>query len=268
MAIKHTYDSLDEIPEALREDYTEVDGKFVLGVLKDFVPKTAVEDVSGLKSALHKEREAHREAERKARQIAEQYAGFDLEEYNAMKEAAAQAEEDRAKKAGEFDSLKQQMLEGFSKKEATLREENAKLTASIEKQVATAAAASALAEHKGDAKLLGLTVQQAIKVFREDDGSFVARVVDDAGNPRMGADGKYLTVSEFVAGMREDDSYSKAFLGSGSSGGGTPPGSGQPGGSGAKGGIPSDLKRSSMTPRQKADFLKEHGLEELMKLPA
>ena len=93
------------------------------------------------------------------------------------------------------------------------------------------------------------------------------RIVDDADNPRINGDGKYLTVSDYVRELRENETFAGAFTGAGSSGGGTPPGAGQGSGS-QKGGIPSNLKRGSMTPKEKVAFIKEHGEDEFLKLPA
>ncbi len=65
-----TADSLDAVPESFRSAAFETkDGKFVYA--ED-------EDVSGLKSALQKEREAKREAENRAKQLADEAAKADL----------------------------------------------------------------------------------------------------------------------------------------------------------------------------------------------
>ncbi|MGH9884381.1 MAG: hypothetical protein ACREBE_02560, partial [bacterium] len=52
MALKAVVDSLDEIPEGIRGEYEEVDGKFRLTV----DGADALVDNSGLKQALEKER--------------------------------------------------------------------------------------------------------------------------------------------------------------------------------------------------------------------
>lgn len=65
MALKFIIDTLEEIDERLRGEYEEKDGKFHLKV--DGLP--APEDVSGLKSALQKEREARSKAEKRISDI-------------------------------------------------------------------------------------------------------------------------------------------------------------------------------------------------------
>jgi hypothetical protein len=268
MTIEAIVDSLDNVPEDLRDEYAEVDGRYQLKALQGFVPKDNVEDVTGLKSALQKEREAAREAQRKLRQQQEQFAGFDMDEYNALKEQQAKAEEERAKKAGEWDNLKQQLVDKHSSDKAAWEQEKAKLLNAFTGQVSEAAAVQALAEHKGNPLFLKSHVLGAIKVVQDDSGKFITQVVDDAGNPRMNGEGKFLTVSDYVKELRENEAFAGAFAGAGSSGGGTPPGAGQGNGSRGKGGIPSNLKRGEMTARQKVDFIKEFGNDEFMKLPA
>lgn len=268
MTIEAVVDSLDSIPEEFRDDYVEVDGRYQLKALEGFVPKDSVEDVTGLKSALHKERESAREYARKLRQVQEQYGGIDLDEYNALREQQAKADEERRKKAGEWDSLKQQLVDKHGSEKAAWEKEKAGLLKAFEGQVSEAAAVQALAEHKGNPLFLKSHVLNAIKVVQDDSGRFITQVVDDAGNPRMNGDGKFLTVSDFVRELRDNEAFAGAFLGTGSSGGGTPPGAGQGQGSRGKGGIPSDLKRSTMTPLQKVDFIETHGHDEFMKLPA
>jgi hypothetical protein len=69
------------------------------------VPADKVEDVSGLKSALQKERENNKNLAATKRQLEEQYGGIDPEEYQRLKELEAQEEERKAEKKGEWDKL-------------------------------------------------------------------------------------------------------------------------------------------------------------------
>ena len=83
----------------------------------------------------------------------------------------------------------------------------------------------------------------------------------------MNGEGNFLTVRELVSEMRDSETFAKAFEATTKGGGGTPPSGGGGGGGGRKGGIPSDLKRSAMSTKDKVAFIKEHGEEEFMKLP-
>ena len=60
MALKLTLDSLDGLDDGVKSLYAEKDGKYRLDV-------EGIEDTSGLKSALEKERTARRELEKRAK---------------------------------------------------------------------------------------------------------------------------------------------------------------------------------------------------------
>ena len=154
MALKPIVEDLGEIPEQLREEYVETDNGYQLKVLQDFVPRENVEDVSGLKSALQKERENARASAKKVRELESQFGGIDLEELEELRQEKARAEEERAKKAGEWDKLKNQMVEKHTQEVAQLKEEMAKVRSAYEDQFVDAAVLAAIIEHKGIALLL------------------------------------------------------------------------------------------------------------------
>jgi len=268
MPLQATVDSLDGLPEEIHDAYEKTDdGKYRLSILKDLVPKDQIEDVSGLKSALSKERENAKTAAQRARQLEEQYSGFDPEEYQRLKELEAQEEERKAEKKGEWEKLKSQMTEQHQTELGKREEREKKLLAALERKTIDADAVAALNEYKGNVTLLLPHVKGHVKMV-EEDGSFVARVVDDAGNPRVNGEGNYLTVRELVSEMRDQETYANAFDNTVKSGGGTPPGGGGGKPPGGKGAIPSDLKRSTMSTKEKVAFIREHSEDEYMNLPA
>ena len=268
MTLEAFVTDLEGVDENLRSEYTETDDGFQLKVLNGFVPKDKVEDVTGLKSALHKERENARTATRRARELEDQFGGFDPDELNTLREEKLKAEEDRAKKAGEWDKLKEQLVTQHQDEVGKLKADNASLKTAYDSQLIDSEVVTAIAAEKGNAMLLKPHVRDHVKVVRDDAGLFSVQVVDDAGNPRVDGTGKFLEVLELVREMRDQETFAGAFIGTQSSGGGTPPGGGDGGGGGGKGGIPSDLKRGSMTPRQKVDFINAHGDAEYQQLPA
>ena len=81
MALKLTLDSLDGVDEAIKSLYVEQDGKFKLAV-------DGLEDTSGLKSALEKERKARRDAEQRAKLA---LSDEELEEVERLRSEAAKA---------------------------------------------------------------------------------------------------------------------------------------------------------------------------------
>lgn len=271
MGLETEVESLDTIPEQLRDEYVETeDGTYRLKILENYVPADKVEDVSGLKSALQKERESARKANKTLAQLKEQYGEIDPEEYAALKEAQQQAEEDKAKKAGEWDKLKSQMVEKHNQALQAKDKEIQGVLGVLERKLVDAEAVSALNELEGNATLLLPHVKNHVRMIKDDDtGEYVARVVDDAGNPRVNGEGKYLTVRELVSEMRDQDAFAAAFKSTMRSGGGTPPGGGEGESSGGKGGTPSkDLKRSKMSRKDKVAYIKEHGEDAYFSLPA
>lgn len=139
MALDLIVDSLDALPETLRDLYVADGAKFKLDV-------SGIEDTSGLKSALEKERKSARESEAQSR--AWKSLGKTTEEIQALIEAQAKSEEDSALKAGEFDKLRKLDLEK-SQAELTRRDaERASMQKSLESHLIDAAAISAIAQHK------------------------------------------------------------------------------------------------------------------------
>jgi hypothetical protein len=267
MPLSATLESLEGLPEEFHEDYeADENGKFQLKLLKGMVSSDKVEDVSGLKSALQKERENNKTLTSAKRKLEEQMGDVDVEEYQRLKELEAKAEEDKAAKAGEWDKLRNQMTEKHKEELAKRGDRESFLVSALEKKTIDAEAISALNELKGNVTLLLPHVKGHVRMV-EEDGAFVARVVDDAGNPRVNGEGKFLTVSELVSEMRDQETYATAFDSTVKPGGGTPPGGGGSKPGGRKGEIPSDLKRSAMATKDKVSFIKEHGEDAFMALP-
>lgn len=65
MALKYKYQSMDEIPEAVRANYTERDGAFILNV--EGMPEDLSANVSRLTESLQKERNDHKATREKLR---------------------------------------------------------------------------------------------------------------------------------------------------------------------------------------------------------
>src|SRR5690606_7438402 len=115
-----------------------------------------------------------------------------------------------------------------------------------------AEATSALAEAKGSVDLLLPHIRNAARVVEREDGSFGVEIASKEGGPRVNGSGQNMTIKELVQEMRQSEVFGRAFDASGQSGTGKVPGA--TGGTGA-------LKRSQMTPDQKAEYLNKHGQE-------
>lgn len=211
MALKFTVDTLDTIPEAQRSLYKQDGDAFRLDL-------DGYEDPAGLKSALDKERKAAKDAVAMAKAWKE--LGKTPEEIQELLAAQAQADRDKLTKAGEWDKLRGQMTEQHQAQLAK-RDDVAKvLRGQLEKHLVDAAGVAAIAAAKGSAGLLLPHVKARVKVI-EDGGEFAVRVVDAAGNPRVNGKGEFLSISDLVGEMRQDEIFAPAFMAPDASGGGS-----------------------------------------------
>lgn len=219
MAIKAIVTKLEDEPEALREHYAEKDGKFVLSV--DPVDGFALEDVSGLKSALGAERT---ERERLQTQVVK----FKDIDPDKAREALAKLEElgniDPAKEADKlantkFEAAKAQLLEKHTADLSQRDDRITRLTGAMDKLVRQAAATAAIAEAKGSVELLLPHVLASTRVKETDEGEFVVEVVDAKGNVRIGdSKGSPMDIKGLVAEMRQHETFARAFEGDGHTG--------------------------------------------------
>ncbi len=185
------------------------------------------------------------------------------DEIQALLEQQAQREQEDLEKKGQWDTLKQQMVDQHTNEKNTLVGERDTAFKELNNYVAENAALAAINEHKGSVKVLLPHVLSRVKVQKDEaTGKRVAVVLGDDGNPRVNSEGKFLGPSDLVKEFRGDAEFSRAFGGPPGGGGGTPPGSGGGGGT-----PPGSKKRSEMSTQDKAAFIREHGQTEYLKLP-
>ena len=240
MALQLVIDSLESVAEPMRGLYQPDGDKFRLDV-------AGIEDTTGLKSALQKEREAAKTATKQATAWAS--LGKTPEEIQALLEAQAQAEHDKLTKNGEWDKLKAQMTEQFGTERAQLQTQLKTKDGAIERYLIDAQATAAISELKGSSALLLPHVKASVKVV-EDGGEYVTRVVDAAGNPRVNAKGDFLTIHDLVSEMRQSDVFSRAFDSSGASGGGA-----QGGGQGTGSKTIKQAQFDALPPKERAKLM-------------
>lgn len=221
MTLKLTLDNLDGVDEAIKAYYVEQDGKFKLAV-------DGLEDTSGLKSALEKERKARRDAEQRAKLA---LSDEEMEEVERLRAEAA-----RAKGADEI--VNQIKARHAKELEARTKEAQA-YRASLEKTVLESTASKLLAEHKGNVSLLMPHIQAALRV-EETDGQFQVVPANAA------------SLEEVVTGLKT--TFPAAFSDSGHSGSGAVGGGG--GGAGRTMKI-SDF--NNLAPKAQADFMAKGG---------
>ena len=191
MALKLIVDSLDGLDDGTKALYAEKDGKYRLDV-------EGIEDTSGLKSALEKERTARRELEKRAKAALSE---DDMEEYARLK-----AEADKGK---DKDEILKSMRARHEKELEQSRQEAAAVKARLEKTVLESTATQLLAKHGGNVSLLLPHILGQLRP-EEIDGNLSVVPANAA------------TIDDVVSGLKS--SFPQAFAapatsGSGASGG-------------------------------------------------
>lgn len=221
MALALTVDKIDSVPEALRSEYVEKDGKFHLNV--DGMP-----DVTGLKSALQSERDRASALDKTSKEWAK--LGKTPAEIAEMVEAARKKEEDAALKAGKFDEVLATHL-GNAKQErdtavgAAQKERDSALgiarNAIIGNNV-TGALAKAKATAEG-IDLLTERLGKRIDIKFGDDGAETVTILEADGKTPMVGSGKggLATYDDLVKEATKN--YPSLFSASGAGGSGTDP---------------------------------------------
>jgi polyhydroxyalkanoate synthesis regulator phasin len=263
MALKAVVEILDEVPEALREEYTEADGRYILDV--EAVDGFALEDVKGLKNALSRQ-------QADAKRFKDQLKAFgDMSPDEAKKAAERLAElEELTNSKGDVearikDGIKNREDQLVTKYKKELDEKDSRishLTGKLEGALVDSRAAEAIREAKGSVELLLPHVKRYVRM-NEVDGQFVAQVVDDQDNPRISLKSNStdpMSIQELVKEMSGKDTYAPAFAGSGASGGGVAGtrGGGSPSGTG-KFTLTSEQARDTATYRRAREAAAKEG---------
>lgn len=237
-------DSIDSVPEALRGEYAEKDGKFHLNV-------NGLEDTAGLKSALKKERDAAAAAGKQAKALADKVASWerlgktDLE-VQEMLDNAEKARLEALAKSGDRDALLADTRDKAAKALAKEMEKWGAEKSSLESELnlARSSERSAIVETKVNTALVkAKATEEGLDLLTERLGKrIVVETVDGERTIKiMQADGKTLMAgNDKDGGATFDDLVREAtekwpslFQGSGAGGGGKSSKDGS-GGTGAK----------------------------------
>lgn len=231
MALKAIIDKLDGVAEGLREIYRTgtkeegLEGKFVLQV--EGADGWALENVSGLKTALGRERTRAESAEKKVAKFGEldpDTVKASLDRLTELESLDPKKEADRLAQA-KIDAATKQLIEKHNQEMQTATGRLAKLGKTVETLMVDNVAIKALEGHKGNVDLLLPHVKSQVRLKDGEDG--VVEVVDREGNVRIGdAQGKPMTVDQLVEEMSKSEKFAQGFAGSGHSGSGAAPNAG------------------------------------------
>ena len=218
MALKLKIDKAawEGLEEGFRELYTEKDGEYILGV-------EGLEDTSGLKSALEKERADRAKYEKDVKEWAK--FGKTREEIQKLIEQAAEAERKELERKGEWDKLREQLVQKHTAELEAKNKELAEKDKAISAYLIDSRATEAIAKNDGNARLLLPHVKGRCRVVNENGKYSVQVLTPDGSAPMVDSSGNPLSIEDFVKSMRDDEDFQSAFkakggTGSGSKGGG------------------------------------------------
>lgn len=251
-----------EVPEAQRALYEEKDGKFLLGAVE-------FEDVTGLKSALQKERDSVKQLKKELQETADKYKELDPEKAREALAKLAELEDKKLLDAGEIDKVVEKRTERlradhegqvkrFQDQQKTLEQQNHQLKAQLA-NLQIDHAISRVVTTKRDLGINPVAIpdiqRRAREVFNLDEkGQIIPRRAD--GSIIYGKDPTQpMSMEEWLPSLRPEAPH--YFMESGGAGGGNDAG----------GGVPKK-KRSEMSPSEKAAFIGKHGQEAYLSLPA
>lgn len=225
MALKQAYDTQTEIPQGLQEHYTERDGRWLL------VTDPQIEDVSGLKSALDKERGLRRDAEKTVTDLKVTFEGINPDDYRKL--------QDRVKGLDDADVYDKQGIEALvTRRTESMKTEHERVIGSKDREIANlrtqasesdrrwrqdrirTALLDAVTKHGVYEKAVDDAVQRGLGIFSDLDeqGQVIAKKGEDIV---YGKDGiNPLRPDEWIATLKT--SGNAPHLWPPSSGGGAP----------------------------------------------
>jgi hypothetical protein len=211
-------DKWEKLPKDVQSAYVEKDGKYLLDIEGD-------EDVSGLKSALDKERNGRKAAEKLYKELKEQFEGLDPDVIKDIMSKFDTDEDAKLIKAGKIDEVVQRRVEmmrkemekEFKKRDDATAKEKARAdkfsSRVLENHIRQAATKAGIHQHAVDDAIF--RGRSMFSLNEEGD----AIVLDEGGNVKMGKDGKTpLSPVEWLESMKESAPH---WYPSGSSGGGS-----------------------------------------------
>jgi Skp family chaperone for outer membrane proteins len=225
MPLQLVLDSIDNVPEALRGEYTERDGKFHLNV-------DGIEDTSGLKKALETERKAAKDLERKVKRW--EAIGKSDEEISQMLRDQEEAERKKAEAAGDHAKILKQHQDKWEKEKASLEAELNATRASERHAIISTSIMTALTKANASEEGIDLLPDRlAARIkFETVDGARVVKITQADGETPMAGSGKdgAATFDDLV--KEASSKWPSLFKGSGRTGSGMSPNGA--GGSGKK----------------------------------
>lgn len=259
--LKAVIDSLDQADEADRDYYVEKDGKFFANIQP--VGGVKLEDVSGLLSALGKEKESARDALAKLSEFGDLNPKEAREALFKMKDAANW--KPAAKVQEQIDAATAELKKAAGTKEAELQATIDSLSGQLDEVLIDSEVKTLMSLKEVDGKpnpfhghahLILPEVHRMTETRQNADGKRETVVKDAAGNARYtDGQGSLFKLSGLLGELKDDPKFAPAFAGVNAGGGGMPPNS--PNAAGAK--VVSRAAFESMSPEARMSHTQDGG---------
>lgn len=233
MALKAVLQNLDGVPESLRGEYKEQDGKFYLDI-------DGIDDHHGV-GALKRAKDYEKENARKAKEKADQIQA-DLDKANSDLEDLRK----NGIPKGDVDRLEQSYKDKYAKDEKVLKDRIDGLTTSLEKHLLDSQAvklATELAAKPEYVELLLPHIRNRMKLEAGEGDEHVLRVLDKDGKPSA------LNMDDLKKELLGHKAFAAILTGSKAAGGGANGGGGNGGGA--------SKKLSEMNDAERTQFAKD-----------
>jgi hypothetical protein len=229
MALRQSYDTQLDIPQALAEHYSDRDGRWML------VLDPPAEDVTGLKNALNQERTLRRESEKSLSELKLKFEGIEPDDFHKLQERVKGLDDSEIYDKQGIEALVLRRTESMkSEHERVLRAKDQQI-GQLKSTVETTdrkwrqdriktALLDAVSSAGVDKPAIQDAVQRGLFVFTDldDQGAVVAKSGEDV---QYGKDGVHpLTPSEWISSLKASGEASHLWRSS--SGGGAPVGHG------------------------------------------
>lgn len=254
--------SLSEIPEALRSEYDQKDGKFILRLEGDLPGHVKASDLAASNGKLVEFRDKNIALLKEVAALAgvseasdlsplkskmDQFAGLDIEELKTLKGKYAELEKKGVKGADDFKAAIDAAVNPLKQELIKEREERVKVQKAADLSMLRTTVGERFLKVGGKAKALDYIVNQAAQVFKVEDGAVKAlphRFSSNSNTP-----GEPLSVEEWISSMTAEADF--AFE---PSRGGGANGSGNGAGAGARPGVRQIV---NPTPQQLGELAKD-----------
>lgn len=219
-----------------------------------------VEEFEKIRKSLEK---ANKEAADRRHKLKEwEELNVNPDDVKSLLEEKRQKEIEKAEEEGRYQELIDKMREETRQREEQANQKVQTMQEKINNQVWKERVRSAIKSKDGIDELLESKILQDTKIVEDDDG-YKVQVVDEYGTQKVDESGNALSVEDYVESLKDHPTYSYAFKAPSTTGSGA-----KTSDKATSSGKQAPRKnRSKMSDRDKASYVKEHGIKAFKSLP-